>query len=297
MRKFFRAFWRVVTFPFRALWWLITLPVRAVRKISRFLTSEPEEQPITDVLVDTVQRPANLIEHIDALRRHLTRMLIGLVICIAVLFFFTQDIINILALPIGGLKVLKAISPTETIGAWMNVAIFGAIALCSPYIAFELWLFAAPGLKPKERIISLLSIPLVLIFFLSGIAFAYFMLLPPALKFLFHFMNVEVIPTIKTYISFVTGILFWIGAVFEFPLVIFVLTLIGIVKPQPLLKQWRIAVVIIAIIAAAITPTTDPINMSLVMGPMIGLYFISIGLSYLAALSRKKRAMQEQESD
>ena len=98
------------------------------------------------------------------------------------------------------------------------------------------------------------------------------------------------IPRPSTYIGFVTGILFWIGVTFEFPLVVYVLTLMGIIKPQVLLKQWRIAVVVIAVAAAAITPTTDPINMSLVMGPMIALYFISVGLGYLALFSRKERA-------
>ena len=128
----------------------------------------------------------------------------------------------------------------------------------------------------------------MLIFFVGGMVFAYFILLPPALKFLLNFMGITVIPRPFTYIGFVTTILFWIGVTFEFPLVIYVLTLMGIVQPKVLLKQWRIAVVVIAIIAAAITPTTDPVNMSLVMGPMIALYFISIGLGYLALAGRRQ---------
>jgi sec-independent protein translocase protein TatC len=106
-------------------------------------------------------------------------------------------------------------------------------------------------------------------------------------------MGVQVIPRPSSYISFVTGILFWIGVTFEFPLVVYVLTLMGIVQPKSLLKHWRIAVVIIAVIAAAVTPTTDPVNMSLVMGPMILLYFTSIGLGYLALIDRTKRDQEE----
>jgi sec-independent protein translocase protein TatC len=109
-------------------------------------------------------------------------------------------------------------------------------------------------------------------------------------------MGIQVIPRPSSYIGFVTGILFWIGITFEFPLVIYVLTLMGIVQPKSLLKHWRIAVLVIAILAAAITPTVDPVNMSLVMGPMILLYFTSIGLGYLALIGRVRKAQAEKQS-
>ena len=289
MRIIFQRVWRIITFPFRGLWWLITLPVKGFRKVNVFLLTEPEERPLGEALADTFQRPAGLLEHFEALRKHLTRMLIGLMICVAILFAFTPRLVDLLARPIGGISALRAIEVTESIGVFMRVALLGGVALASPYLAFELWLFAAPGLKPHSRILGLVSIPLVIVFFAGGMVFAYFILLPPALQFLLHFMGVQVIPRPSSYISFVTGILFWIGVTFEFPLVIYVLTLMGIVQPKSLLKYWRIAVVIIAIIAAAVTPTTDPVNMSLVMGPMILLYFTSIGLGYLALVGRKKR--------
>jgi sec-independent protein translocase protein TatC len=166
-------------------------------------------------------------------------------------------------------------------------------ALASPYIAFELWLFAARGLHPRARILGLVSIPLVIIFFVGGMAFAYFFLLPPALKFLLYFMGVQVIPRPSSFIGFVTGFLFWIGITFEFPLVVYILKLMGIIQPQSLLKHWRIVIIIIAVLAAAITPTVDPVNMSLVMDPMILLFFSSIGLGYLALIGRKKVAQEE----
>ena len=293
MRKFFQRFWRVITSPLRLLWWLTTLPAKGFRKVNAFLFTEPEERPLGEALADTFQRPAGLLEHIEALRKHLTRMLVGLMICVAILFAFTPQLVNFLARPIGGISALRAIEVTESIGVFMRVALLGGVTLASPYLAFELWLFAAPGLRPRSRVLGLVSIPLVLVFFIAGMVFAYFVLLPPALQFLLHFMGVQVIPRPSSYISFVTGILFWIGVTFEFPLVIYVLTLMGIVQPRSLLKHWRIAIVIIAIIAAAITPTTDPVNMSLVMGPMILLYFTSIGLGYLALVGRRKRALEE----
>jgi sec-independent protein translocase protein TatC len=284
--------WRVISFPFRSIWWMVLLPVRGFRKVGTFLLTEPEERPIGEALADTFQRPAGLLEHFEALRKHLARMLIGLVICVAVLFAFTPQLVDFLAKPIGGISALRAIEVTESIGVFMRVALFGGVILASPYMAFELWLFAAPGLKSRERVFGLISIPLVLIFFAGGIVFGYFILLPPALKFLLNFMGVLVVPRPSSYISFVTGILFWIGVTFEFPLVIYVLVLLGFIRPKVLLKHWRIAVVIIAVLAAAITPTVDPVNMSLVMGPMILLYFVSIGLGYLALIGKAKRAQE-----
>jgi len=102
----------------------------------------------------------------------------------------------------------------------------------------------------------------------------------------------------KEYFSFVTGLMFWIGIFFEFPLVIYVLSSMGLVKPAILMQQWRLAIVIIAILAAAITPTIDPVNMGLVMLPMVLLYFVSIGLSYIAYAGRKqKNATGEANAD
>jgi sec-independent protein translocase protein TatC len=292
MRNIFRNGWRVITFPFRLIGMFVALPVKGLKNLRVFLTYEPDERPMSETLVDTIQKPAALLEHFDALRNHLTRCLIGLLICVAIFFFFTPKIVDFLAHPIGGISALRAIDVTESIGVFMKGALLGGFALASPYIAFELWLFAALGLHSRARWLGLFSIPLVIIFLVGGMAFAYFILLPPALKFLLNFMGVQVIPRPSSYIGFITGILFWIGITFEFPLVVYILTLMGIIQPKSLLKHWRIAVIIIAILAAAITPTTDPVNMSLVMAPMIGLYFISVGLCYLAMFSRRRRELK-----
>lgn len=248
---------------------------------------------MSDVFAATLQAPRVLIEHINALRKHLLRMLVGLAVCIILSFTFTSQMVNFLAGPIGGISALRAIDVTESIGVFMRVALLAGISIASPYIAFELWLFAAPGLKPQARIIGLVAIPLVAVFLLSGMAFAYFVMLPTALPFLLNFMGIQTVPRPSSYINFITGLMFWIGVAFEFPLVIYVLTMMRIVKPRSLLNQWRIAVVAIAVVAAAVTPTVDPVNMSLVMAPMIALYFLSIGLSYLAAAGRKKESLPD----
>ena len=173
------------------------------------------------------------------------------------------------------------------------MALLAGIAIALPYVAFEFWLFAAPGLRPRERWYGLVGIPLAAVFFIGGLALPYYMLLPSALPFLLSILGFNPQLRASSYFSFVTGLMFWLGLAFEFPLVIYVLTAIGFVKPRALAQQWRIAVVVIAIMAAAITPTVDPVNMGLVMLPMTGLYFISIGLSYLAYAGRGKPAEEK----
>ncbi len=265
------------------------------RRLSHFFNDEPEDRPLSDTLSTTMQQPSALIEHIDALRKHLLRMVVALFVGVAVGAIFTQQIIDLLARPIGGIGSLQAITPTETVGVFMTVALTVGFAIALPYIAFEIWLFIAPGLHVRARRMGLLGIPFALVFFLGGMAFAYFLLLPSALPFLSKFLGVRTNWTISSFISFMTGLLFWIGIFFEFPLVVYVLTAMGLIKPTVLSKGWRYAVVIIAILAAAITPTPDPVNMMLVMAPMVGLYFISVGLSYVAVATRRASAAEKSE--
>jgi sec-independent protein translocase protein TatC len=303
MRKFFLGLWKVITFPFRAVWWIltrlflalkwiVTLPFRAIRKFHHFMTVEPDEHPLGDVFVDLVQDKDSrqfLWDQIDAFRMHLLRAVIGLAVSAMIAFIFAQQIMEFLAQPVGGLAQMQVLGMTESIGVFMQVALLCGFAFSLPYIVFELWLFAAPGLKPRERIFGLIAIPFSTVLFISGVLFTYFVFFPPAIDFLRNFAGLRVDhPQAKLYFSFVTDLLMWIGLSFEFPLVIYALTAIGFVKPQPLARQWRLAIVIIAIAAAAITPTVDPFSMGLVMIPMIVLYFISIGLSFIAYAGRKK---------
>ena len=294
--RFFPGLWRIVSFPFRLIFNIIAFPFRAIKRFNKFLNTEPEERPLADVFVDLVadhNTRQMMWDQVEALRAHLLRGVLALILAVCVSFLFTQQFVEFLAEPIGGLDNLKAIEVTETIGVFMRVAMFSGIAMAVPYIAFELWWFAAPGLRPRERKMGLAGIPFALIFFLGGAAFTFFIMLPAALPFLSSFLGVKTELRPQSYFSFVTGLMFWIGVAFEFPLVIYVLSAIGFIKPQILVQQWRLAVVIITIVAAAITPTVDPINQGLVMAPMILLYFLSIGLSYIAYAGRKRNQEKE----
>ncbi len=291
MGRFLRGLGRVAAAPFRGIWWLLRSPGRAVRSVKQFMDTEPEEHPLGDVFAELAQNSQSrelFWEQVEALRMHLLRAVIGIAIGVGIAFLFTPQLLAFLARPIGGIQNLVAIEVTESIGVYMKVALVGGLAISLPYVAFELWFFAAPGLRPRERRFGLIGIPLAAVFFIAGMAFTYFALLPSALPFLLNFAGIQAHVRPASYFGFVTGLMFWIGVAFEFPLVIYVLTAIGLIKPQPLARNWRIAVVIISVVAAAITPTVDPVNMSLVMAPMILLYFISIGLSYMAYSAREK---------
>jgi sec-independent protein translocase protein TatC len=279
----------------RPLWLLISAPFRLIIAFLRSLFNDirslfaeepPEDDSLPDAFAKTVENPTGVLEHLDALRRHLLRGTVVLIITTAFSFAYTDQLIQLLSRPVGGLETLQIIEVTESLGTFMRVALLSGFALAIPYIAFELWLFAAPGLYRKSRFQGIVAIPLVAIFFLGGMAFAYFIMLPTALPFLLNFMGVNAEPRLSSYIGFVTALMFWIGIAFEFPLVIFVLALMGLIKPKTLASQWRLAVVIIAIVSAMITPTVDPVSMGLVMGPLILLYILSIGLAYLARRGR-----------
>ncbi len=277
----------------RLIWSLITAPVRLVQSLAhrlarlrqavhRFLTEEPAEHDLPDVLATTVENPTVLLEQLNDLRKHLFRAVVVLLLTTAFSFSYAREILDFLARPVGGIGALRSFDVTESIGVFMRVSLLAGFSLALPYIALELLLFATPGLKPRARVRGLLAIPLVLIFFIGGMAFAYYAMLPTALPFLLNFMGISTLVRTSSYVRFVTSLLFWIGVSFEFPLVIYALAGMGIVHHKMLAQQWRLAVVAISIVAAAITPTIDPINMLLVMGPMILLYFLSVGLARIA---------------
>lgn len=292
MRKLFRGIWNVITAPFRGLWWLVTLPIRVVKSAHHFMTVTTEDGSAAEALLAAIQEKEarqSLWDHIEALRKHLFRSLIAVILATIVGWFFADPVIATLAIPVGGPQNLQVIDPTESISVFMKVAVMLGLVISIPYIAFEFWLFSAPGLHPRERRTSLIAIPITALLFYLGVLFTYYFMLPPAIDFLLNFGEFTANPTAEKYYNLITRLLFWIGLFFEFPLVIYILTSMGIIKPKQLAEQWRLAIVIIGIVSAMVTPTTDMGSMALVMAPMIILYFISIGLSFAADATRKRR--------
>lgn len=286
---------KILTFPFRALWWVFTLPFRLAGRllrntpVYRFFTDEPEELPdMVDVFETVVSPESGIVEHLEQLRGHLFRSLIALVLFVVLSFTFLPQLAELLAGPLGGLEKLQSIGVTEQLNVLMRISLLSGLALALPYITFEIWLFVAPGIRPRSRLLSLAVIPIALFLFLGGVAFAYFAMLPIALPVLLSLLpGIQSNPTATDYFEFVTNLLLGVGGMFEFPLVIFALALMGLIRPQVLLQHWRIAIMVIAVIAAMLTPTTDPVNMGLLMLPMTVLYFLSVFFSWLAHLIRK----------
>lgn len=287
MRSLLRAIWRFLTFPFR---WIGTI----FQELKKFLAEEPEDTPLGESLQKAIDNPQSLFVHLDALRKHLVRAALVLALATIASFVFASQIIDLLAQPVGGIEALVAIDPTEPIGTFMRVSLLAGFVIALPYIILEIWLFIAPGLSRDSRRFGLYAIPIAVIFFIGGMAFAYFILLPQAIPFLVEFGGITSQIRPSSYIRFVTAIMFWIGIAFQFPLIIYVLARVGLVQAKVLIAQWRLAIVVMAVLSAAITPTIDPVNMALVMGPMIVLYFVSIFLATIAERGRLRETRKRE---
>lgn len=224
----------------------------------------------------------SLLEHLEELRDRLIRSAIAVFVGTLIAATFTRQILFLLISPYG--NKLQVLGPTEGIAIYFRVALTAGLVLAMPVLIYQFLMFVVPGLEENEKRYVRWGVPFASILFLIGVAFAWYILIPAAIGFLSSWQ-----PDIflqewqsKQYIPFVTSLVFWIGVSFETPLILFILTKLGIVSPQFLLRQWRFAVIIIAIMSAMITPTVDPFNMALVMLPLFALYGISILLSYLA---------------
>ena len=226
-------------------------------------------------------------EHFEELRMRLFRSLIALVITTIIASIFTFDIIEYLSEPYEG--DLLILNPTGSIVMYFRVAVMTGAIVAIPFITYQLLMFVMPGLTSGERKWVLMSLPATTLFFLAGVAFAWFIMVPNAFRFLQDFGEDVFLDqwTAQEYFAFLTSILFWIGVSFEMPVVFFVLARLGFVGPKFLIENWRIAVVIITIVAAVITPTVDPFNMLLVMAPLLVLYALSIALVTIAARPRQ----------
>jgi sec-independent protein translocase protein TatC len=186
-------------------------------------------------------------------------------------------------MPVPGIKLVYT-EITEMLGTYFKVMLVIALILVLPYLTYRIVHFVRPALTENERRYVYVLLPTVVICFLIGAAFAYFVLLPPALNFLFTFGSDIAEPMIKVgnYVSVVTTLLFWIGICFEIPIIMFFLTKIGIIQPKWLSKFRKGAYLIAFILGAFITPTSDPVNQALVAIPIIVLYEFGIILAKLA---------------
>ncbi len=304
MRTFLAATWRSITAPFRLLAWLagwLVYPFRsAYHRYKIFwqdethVTARSHTEIINDIAEDPKAGLQELLKNIFELRQYIVRALIGLIITTAASFFFAQQILAFLAGPIGGLENTQAVEVTESIGVFMRISLLSGFTFALPYILLEILLYFAALLKPADRRFALLSIPIVTVLFATGMAFAFFVMLGPALDILVDFMDIPTKIRPASYFPFVTGLMFWMGILFELPILIFFLSLIGLVRPAILLQHARVAIVLLSVLAAAITPTVDPVNMLLVWVPLVGIYFLGIGFAKIGEKIRRNRKSREE---
>lgn len=234
--------------------------------------------------------------HLAELRQRLIKSVIALVITTIIAFIFARYIFDFLIRPAPDDISLIYIEMTGMIATYFKVALMGGVVLAMPVFVYQGIMFVSPALTRREKRYVYLALPWIMLMFIGGFAFGYFILVPPATNFLLSFMTDVARPEIKidNYVSIVTRFLVAIAVVFETPVIITFLARLGIVKPEWLARKRRWAIVVAFILAAVITPTFDPINQSLVAIPLIILYEMSI---WLAKIAYRKRAEVAESSD
>ncbi|MGA1826262.1 MAG: twin-arginine translocase subunit TatC [bacterium] len=210
------------------------------------------------------------------MRERLIRVLIVLGATFAVSFCLSEEIFRLIQAPIKKYELIF-LSPTEAIFVHLKVAFYFALALCIPYILYHIWEFVSPGLLSNERRHVLPFVIFTTFFFILGVLFAYFLIVPFGIAVLMSYKTKALQPRISVgkYISFVFMLFFNFGIIFEMPPVIFFLSKIGIIKPSMLIKKRKYAIVIIFILSAILTPP-DVVTQLLMAVPLVMLYEISI---------------------
>ena len=238
-------------------------------------------------------------EHLLELRRRLTWSVAAVLVCTAVAFVFHQHILSFLMKPAQGFANIPNQKPiytdlTEFIGVAMKVSLLSGLVFALPFVLYQVVRFVAPGLSGSERRYLYGLAPAATLAFLVGAFFGYRILFPPAVKFLLNFGSDVATPYIRIggYTNLMLMLLFWMGIVFETPVVAFFLSKVGIVSHRFLARNRRYAVVVAFALGAIITPTFDPINQSLVALPIIVMYELGVWLAKLGGRKREARVEQ-----
>ena len=236
-----------------------------------------------------MDREQPITNHLQELRRRLTISCGAIVITSGISFAFYKPLVRVLLRPadfdVTGANgaQLVFINVAEMLGVTVKVCLVTGVVLAFPIILYQAVMFAAPGLASRERRYLIAFLPASLICFASGVAFGYFVLFPPAINFLLSFGSDLATPTIRigNYINVMVMLLFWMGIVFETPLVMLLLAKLRIVTSRGFARWRRHWFVVAFVLAALITPTIDPLNQVLVALPLIVLYEGGIWLSRL----------------
>jgi len=246
-------------------------------------------------------REMGYIDHINELRRRLVWTVAVFVLAAVVAFTFSAELLDYFTGPTReGLVVNR---PSEAFYAHLQVSVAAAFAVVVPLLLYQLLAFIFPGLTRSERRWVLIAVPPVLLLFIAGMCFAWFVVVPVIYRFFMGFTSESLQPFISVgnYISFVTGIVVPFGVVFELPVLVALLTGIGIVSPELLARYRKFAILIIFVLAAFLTPP-DPVSQSLLALPLLALYEASLGVAKIvwrrrqAAIARQQAELAELEA-
>lgn len=259
------------------------------------------EQPENDVQM-------TFLEHLGELRMRLVRSLIPVLPAFVVAWVMREDIFSLLVIPLHkawqamglGAPKLHFASPVDPMVVYLKQSAVVALLASSPWVFYQLWLFVAPGLYAREKRIVLPFVFASSVCFTLGALFGWFYIFPPAFETLMEFSGqlpggaVEIHPTLmmSEYVSFIAQMLLVFGVTFEVPVVITFLSLVGMVTHKQLLGFGRWWLVVSSILAAVLTPTQDALSMLLLLGPLVTLYYVSVGIAYVIDLRRERQAIE-----
>jgi len=247
---------------------------------------------VRSAVTDRAELPGmSLMEHLAELRKRLIRSVIYLMGGFAVAWIFRERLYGFVQQPLTNLHIaLNYTHPTDPINLYIKTALVGGAILASPFILYQLWLFISPGMYANEKRYVFPFMATTVGLFLAGAWFGYRWILPGALKVLIGDFGKDFHPviTIDEYTGFFLAIILGLGVTFELPIVIFFLSLFGIVDAKFLLKHIRYAILVIFIIAAIICPDPSPVTMCLFASPMLGLYMVGVLAAFIVHPARRK---------
>lgn len=264
------------------------------------IQNPPSKSPTPGPEDESSGRQMSFLEHLEELRVRLLRSIYSVIVSTGICFYFRDAIYAYLARPLTNAlhalnlpEKLVYTNPVDPFNLYIKLSIMAGIFLASPFVLWQLWLFISPGLYRHEKRYVWPFVLLTSALFTSGGFFAYKVALPKALWFLVEFgRQFQPMVTINEYWDLAMSIILAVGLVFELPVVILLLSVFGIVTPKFLWKNFRYAVLVTAVVAAAIVPTNDMASIFVVWIPLVGLYVLSIGLSWLVYLKKRKKHAQ-----
>lgn len=230
--------------------------------------------PQVDPNVPDVFEEMTLQEHLIELRDRIMKICIGIGLAFIVGFLLAPRLLTAMVQEANLPDGFDIRSPTDPLMVWFKVALYIAIAITLPLTIYQVIAFLAPGLTRKEKRIVYTSLPFVAMLFAAGVSYAYFVAAPAALKFLSNVLpsifswDIDANETLSFYLTLMMGL----GLAFQLPVIMFLIAKIGIVTPQQMRKFRRYAMLIIVVLSAIITPSTDPFNLTLVAIPLYILY-------------------------